>query len=377
MKAIINLEINDPHKKGEFDNIIMHLTKGDKVFSKNINFEFNSLHTFAKDTSSEAFDLLLLSVVVYNVDRFVNRHIFSLEGWTRDIEIRNMPVNNKISFDKVKNKIDNALSFLTGDIWNINYTHFDSFLFKPSKKQYNFGPRTSYKKVSLFSGGLDSLIGAIDELDNCKNGKILFVSHKELGKEGKDQDRLKVPLSLVPTYSNKFEMIQSSVGIGKKEYGDEISKESTFRARSFLFIGMGIYLAHCISPSTELIIPENGTIALNIPLLPSRRSACSTRTTHPTFLKKLQTILRELGISNPMINPYELKTKGEMITNSNLNNIRNLYELSCSCAKRGHSYYWDSVFNSKGEKKEHCGMCLPCIYRRVALHFKGLDTNVE
>jgi hypothetical protein len=79
---------------------------------------------------------------------------------------------------------------------------------------------------------------------------------------------------------------------------------------------MGIYAAYRIGRNIQLIIPENGTIALNIPLMSSRRSACSTRTTHPTFLSLLQNILTEIGIFNPMYNPYDLKTKGEMVDKS-------------------------------------------------------------
>ena len=67
-------------------------------------------------------------------------------------------------------------------------------------------------------------------------------------------------------------------------YGSEYQKETTLRSRSFLFISMAVLVADSISQEMPVFIPENGTISLNFPLTPSRRSSCSTRTTHPHFL---------------------------------------------------------------------------------------------
>ena len=54
--------------------------------------------------------------------------------------------------------------------------------------------------------------------------------------------------------------------------------------------------------------------------------------------------------------------------------IRQLLGLSCSCAKRSHNYHWDKPSDIiTAEHINHCGMCLPCIYRRVALDAIGLD----
>ena len=45
-----------------------------------------------------------------------------------------------------------------------------------------------YEYVSLFSGGLDSLIGFIDFASLAREGKkVLLVSHYDMGKERQDQ----------------------------------------------------------------------------------------------------------------------------------------------------------------------------------------------
>ena len=371
MVARIEIELREPSKRGKFDGVIIHLYKENEHYSTNINFDFNPLFSFARDKESIAFDFLFFSVLVYNIDRFINRHIFSLEGWTRVIEVTNLPVIHVGIFQQVKTQMDNAVSFLTGDIWNINYSQSEGILYREREDIRNWGDISVYEKVSLFSGGLDSLIGAIDELEMIpQNKKLLLISHKDLGKEGVDQNSIMSIFGRQHLYDNKYAQIQTSVGIGKRNMGERIAKESTFRSRSLLFIGMGIYAANKIGRNIPLIIPENGTIALNIPLVPSRRSACSTRTTHPTFMYRLQNILGEIGIATPMHNPYEFKTKGEMVAESrNTEVLLQLIDASCSCAKRSHTHYWDN----RGNNIKHCGMCLPCIYRRVSLYLNVLD----
>jgi hypothetical protein len=380
MVARIEIELIQPSKRGKFDDVIIHLYNGNEHFCTNINFDFIPLYSFARDKESVAFDFLFFSVLIYNIDRFVNRNIFSLEGWTREIEVTNIPILHLAEFQRIRTEMNDAISFLTGDLWNINYCQSEGILFQEKKNIINRGEIGIFDKVCLFSGGLDSLIGAIDELEHVQPGKkLLLISHKDLGKEGKDQESIIDILNRQHFYENKYVQIQTSVGIGKKNMGERIARESTFRSRSLLFIAMGIYAAHKIGQNIPLIIPENGTIALNVPLMPSRRSACSTRTTHPEFLDRIKKILAAIGISNPMDNPCELKTKGEMVYRSvNQLILRQLIDFSCSCAKRGHTSHWDASPEVIAQNNiRHCGMCLPCIYRRVSLHMNGLDINAS
>ena len=140
-------------------------------------------------------------------------------------------------------------------------------------------------------------------------------------------------------------------------------------------------IANKISPQCQLIVPENGTISINIPLDSGRRSSCSTRTTHPTFIKRIQEALYAIGISNSIYNPYRLKSKADMVLEccqdtSKKAILESLVDLSCSCAKRGHNVFWDkSGIEIRNAKIKHCGMCLPCLYRRVALDTIGLDNE--
>jgi len=138
-----------------------------------------------------------------------------------------------------------------------------------------------------------------------------------------------------------------------------------------MFIGLGIYVASAAGENLEMIMPENGNIALNVPLTPSRRGACSTRTAHPFFLKSINQVLHNIGFRNTVSNPFELKTKGECVGHClNRALLRSVAELSFSCAKRGHRSTWIR------RNAKQCGRCMPCIYRRAALHKIGSDNDI-
>jgi hypothetical protein len=116
-----------------------------------------------------------------------------------------------------------------------------------------------------------------------------------------------------------------------------------------------------------LSVPENGLIALNVPLDPLRLGALSTRTTHPFYMARWNDLLNALGIAGRLENPYWNMTKGEMVANcANQKLLASLIPDSLSCASPAKARW-------QGRAMEHCGYCLPCIIRRAALK-KGLKT---
>ena len=229
--------------------------------------------------------------------------------------------------------------------------------------------KDSIKAVSLFSGGLDSLIGVIDELEKIGNDeRILLVSHFDSKSPGPNGDQRKLLRHLMTEYPNKIDWVQAKLALSRKDTdGNRVTIENNYRSRSLFFIGLGCYL----SPIDKLIIPENGTISINYPLTPSRVSSLSTRTTHPYVLKHTQQLLTDLGLSSTISNPYTFKKKGEMFLDcTNQSALQRIYQDSVSCGKRGRKQYNYDVRNA-----DHCGRCMPCIYRRAALNKAGLDNE--
>lgn len=328
-----------------------------------LKFDIDNLWNYARDTTSVAFDFLVLAMSVYNADRAVNRAKYSEEGWKRMIRLQ-VPVLNMVAMRNGLPYFKSAIDFLTGDEWDLVFVQAEPYNYAPSR--IRFENLRDYERVSLFSGGLDSLIGFIDGCSQLAEGKkVLLVSHVELGKEGGDQSRILDKCETNHLFIGKYERALVNAGL-KIHRGNTLQTEATFRARSILFFAAGIYCAHAINPNMPLIIPENGTISLNIPLDKGRRSACSTRTTHPVFLKRLQSALSAIGIQNQLVNPYQLKSKKDMVDDCCLEverarALRLLCGESCSCAKRSHRRYWER------RNVLHCGVCLPCLYRRVSL----------
>src|SRR5438105_9189104 len=105
------------------------------------------------------------------------------------------------------------------------------------------------------------------------------------------------------------------------------------RSRSLVFCALGVFASRSLGRHIPLLVPENGFIAINIPLTPSRIGTCSTRTTHPFFLDCFQAAVTAVGLEHPIVNPLRLKTKGEAIaTCRDQDAIMRLAPQSVSCA---------------------------------------------
>lgn len=374
--------LGEAHSKN-LGNFSLHSTDMDgNPIEANLNFDFYPLWEFSQDTSSVYFDVLLLGQIVYSTDRILNRLIFSDDGWCRNIELLDVPVVNTELFNQHRDEFNTALSYLTGDNWNVSFVHLAQIEYTPEIEHHY--DADEYKYVSLFSGGLDSLVGFIDKASELQaDKKVLLVSHYDMGKESMDQERILNACATNGFFQGKYISVKAKVGMKSCMKDRSLKYENTFRSRSFLFFAMRLYCAQKISETQEVIVPENGTISINIPLCKSRRSSCSTRTTHPVSMRLIMRALESVGIHNPLVNPYRFKSKADMMIDCARDDYKKhilevLSPLSCSCAKRSHNRWWDKEGAYIHEHHiHHCGMCMPCIYRRVAMNAIGLDNPTE
>ena len=97
-----------------------------------------------------------------------------------------------------------------------------------------------------------------------------------------------------------------------RDYIPEGGNDNNTRSRSFLFIGYALFVMTGMDNINELLVPENGLIALNVPLDETRVGSFSTRTTHPFYLSLWNELLEGLGVNLSVKNPYWNRTKGEM-----------------------------------------------------------------
>jgi 7-cyano-7-deazaguanine synthase in queuosine biosynthesis len=311
--------------------------------------------------SNSSLDLLYISLFVYGADRVILRDSAD-DCWSRNIKLY-IPVLAVEKWNENKELLQNILNFLSGDTWELefrlrNLTQTEMAL--KEKLEKNNLSILKVNKVCMFSGGLDSFIGAIDLLANNKQNNILFISHYGGGKGTKEyQDILRT--KLIDRYGiteNNFLAFYASAKNGI---------EDTTRTRSFMFFAHAISIASTYDTEVTLIIPENGFISLNIPLTNSRLGSSSTRTTHPYYLNLLQNLLRNLNLNIIITNPYQYKTKGEMIKECKdtlflEKNIINT--MSCSHPDQGRM--------NRETESCHCGNCLPCVIRKAAIKASNL-----
>jgi len=376
----VNIEIPEA-LDGKFSDVKLCYTDLEGTERRiSLNIDFLKLNDFESDVSTVSFDFFLISTLVYGIDNLLVRHIYSVDRWAREIEV-SFPVhsNNLSVWKGTSSLLEEALTFLTGDYWTVSFCprNVISIYKEKTRRRVSQVPRynkSQFQFISLFSGGLDSLIGIIDKLEESDvNSKTLLASHFDPTSVGPNSDQIKLKEYLSQKYAGKICWVQSKVSLSNYDTdGSPINKESSYRSRSILFIGIGNYLLSTLPETNTLLIPENGTISLNYPLTPSRVSSLSTRTTHPYFLTTLQSLFNSLGMNSHLFNPYSKKTKGQMVSEcTNRSVLKGIYEQSVSCGKRGRKTHWNVKSGT-----HHCGICMPCIYRRAALHKLGWDNQL-
>ena len=113
METRININYT-PSKTSEVFGLFTLSFQGSdgKVHSVNTKFNPKQLWEFSRDTSSVAFDLLVLSMIVYNVDRAVLRLSNSDDGWKRNLILLNVPVINLEDMNKGREAFNKAINFL-------------------------------------------------------------------------------------------------------------------------------------------------------------------------------------------------------------------------------------------------------------------------
>lgn len=348
----MKIKVNSPIYNSSNGTASLKLTSESGAIGQ-IRIDFSKLLSFVNRVSDEVIDFFILSACVYGIDRFVERKTNSVDGWSRELEV-DLPVMNLPKWEFVSTELESLYSFLTGDYWTI---HFHKTEFSYPNILLDSRYDSDFSRVSLFSGGLDSLIGTIDFLESNPEEKILLTSHYDRQMGGPKSDQETLLKKLLAKYNSQITYIPS---VEVTLYETTLPKETTFRSRSILFIGMALLAAQ--ANNAPIIVPENGTVSLNYPLSPSRRSACSTRTTHPTYMSKIRTLWKKIGIHTNILNPYEFLTKGEMVSQcKNQNLLQQIIQDSNSCGKRGHRSNWEN------KAATHCGVCMPCTYRRAAL----------
>lgn len=300
--------------------------------------------------SVQAWDFAVIASAVAATDKIILRSE-SPDGWTRMIDLR-VSLAAPAVWNARRSEIENMLKFLTGDFWSLRFLSGGIELPKVKKPE-----KRDADCVCLLSGGIDSLVGAIDLTAGGK--KPLFVSQVVRG----DKDTQAQFASSLGGSDNHYQW-----SFAVKHPGE--SEKST-RARSIIFFAFAALAASALESTelqpVEIIVPENGFISLNVPLGPGRLGSLSTKTTHPVYMTAIQSIWDAAGIQARLVSPYRDRTKGEMLREcADRKKLVGLVGRSTSCGKY------------QRHNLTHCGECIPCLVRRAAfLEAKLRDTTAK
>lgn len=297
--------------------------------------------------SVNAWDFLTFSLAVNAADLAVRR-AHSADGWTRTIDLQ-VALADPAPFSALRAELSEVLRFLTGDFWRLDFIAGGEG-----------PPRSSAKReydadcVSLLSGGLDSLIGALDL--TALGQRPLFVSQIAKG------DSL-TQIRYADAVSGANRHIQWNHNVKVVH-----PTERSTRGRSIVFFAFAALAADALAQRSmsrvTVYVPENGLISLNIPLNAGRVGSLSTKTTHPVFMSRLQGVWDTLGIPGILYRPYAYLTKGEMLLECrDQSKLSLLAPASTSCGRFGYYGY------------QHCGRCVPCMVRRASFLHAGMPDN--
>ena len=343
--------------KSDANNLVTTIN----LFSKNSGLTFgigktiDELISLGVLPSETGLDFLILGALMFAADTRISRATESQDSWTREIQLV-LPVSEPKKWQDATPLLEKMLKFLTGDIWTFNFLPRPRGFSKLVSVKSKFIKR-SYSEIALFSGGLDSLIGAIDGLETGRSQ--LFISHAGDSQTSVAQEKCLEELK------NKYKEVAFNrlrVWMNfPKQIFQGIMPENTMRGRSFLFFSIGVFAGSGFSGDFVLRAPENGLIALNVPLDPLRLGSLSTRTVHPFYLACWNELISMMDLSGRIENPYWNKTKGEMIAEClNPKLLKRLIPITLSCSSPAKGR-WQKHSN------EQCGYCLPCLIRRAGV----------
>lgn len=335
---------------------------------ENITVGLGSFVVNPHSLSDRIIDLLQIAAYVFCADRLTNRgerRSVNNAAWARSFKF-NIPVID-IDFwcrTDVQNKLNAALKYMTGD-------RMYSFVFTKTKmdalekeraqqslfsKEYLSPNEAEKTDIMLFSGGLDSLAGAIERLSEYPERKICLVSHKSNN-------------VVMNIQKNIIDYLQKTYGKRVLSYGFEChnkklapSKEETQRTRIFLFTAIAFAICNCYEKK-ELYIYENGVTSLNFPKQTDVFNARASRTTHPKTIGLLKEFYELFDPSFQIITPYYNKTKTEIVVLFKKYHQEKILSSAVSC----------SSSRNRPVTMPHCGCCSQCIDRIFAVYAAGLQ----
>jgi 7-cyano-7-deazaguanine synthase in queuosine biosynthesis len=317
------------------------------------------------EPAARLLDLIEIATYVYCADQAITRGGQGVDSMSSDWRRRfrfHVPVRDLDFWQdaKVRECLTSTLSFVSDDEYQF---FFQRSTKPPPFQQYlelakGEASSTKPEEVVLFSGGLDSTAGAIQEIFTERKSVVL-VTHRSHDKFTRDQNDLIKEMKAKAPGEPPFHV---AVRVNKAM---ELGREYTQRSRSFLFSSLAATIAATLGLK-RIRFYENGVISLNLPLAGQVVGAKATRTTHPKTLAgyaKLFTLV--LGEEFAVENPFLWTTKTDVVQIIRQAGFGGLIRATRSCT---HTKEATNLHT-------HCGSCSQCIDRRFATLAAGAGAD--
>lgn len=309
-------------------------------------------------------DFLWLASAVYFADRSALRYPYGKGGpshWRRRIHVT-LPMIEASHWSFVEAPLVRALEFLTEDDWTFEFRSGRTEFAAELQKHFPDIHPPEVNWTSLFSGGLDSLAGALRWFFKTEGvGQLV---------SGQTHHRMAVGQNtqaahLRESFAGRVEHVNFCYGFTDKQCSGLIGLDSSQRTRAFVHTALGA-LAALRAGNSELLLFENGVGALNLPCDSSQIGSMNSRGTHPLFLNRMAQFVSDAFSQRFSIsNPFWLMTKAQMLLGDSVQQHSFLLDHSFSCDR----------FPNYKHRETQCGCCPSCLIRRLAFHGAGLSEN--
>lgn len=318
-----------------------------------------------KEVPARFRDLLEIAAYVYTADQAIVRGARDCDTfgshWRRDLRFH-VPVRDLDFWQaaEVRACLAETLGFLSDDHYTFEFIKLREQ--DPFQRLMNFnrdGELLGFpEQVVMYSGGLDSLGGAVEEAVNQRR-RVVLVNHRATPKLDKRYALLR---NLISAKAPNNPPAHVRVTMHKKKW---MNREHTQRSRSFLYVAIGATIAEMLGQSSVRFY-ENGVISLNLPLCAQVVGGKATRTTHPKTISGFEALVSLVADRRfEVANPFQWKTKSEVVELIAKAGCAELIAESISCT------HTKDITN----EQPHCGYCTQCVDRRFAVMAAGQEQH--
>lgn len=304
-------------------------------------------------------DALEVAAYVYCADQHGPRGSTKLSeagaSWRRALRFT-IPVRcpDIWSRQAVKDALTETLDFLSDDWFEFEFVPATAPLAQPSEYFPSLVSKVQPPdEIALFSGGLDSLAGAIETMASRK--RAVLVGHHS------SETMFSVQKQLVWHLNHTDRLTRAQFVPVRVTNADVRPKETSQRTRSFLFATLAFVLARMFGKDSFTFF-ENGVVSFNLSIAGDVLGGRATRTTHPRAIRGFEAIFSLLAECPVTIrSPLLWSTKKEIVQHVVRAGLAQLLPHSVSCAH----------LRVGTRQVRHCGVCSQCIDRRFAVLAAG------